>query len=534
MLYFFIMNLVFIQVPLSGSLPGNLDTWANLAMFKDMGNHILNIFHQVPLATSNYPCKNIWPLFGLDFFSGIIFLFYKLFNLTDIWAYHFYITTIFALNSLGIYKLCSLFSKSKWGGFLAGIFFSISNFVLANIDNPNIVLIFPGLFAFYCLIRSVREDSIRDLYLSLSLFCVQLLLAPVTCVMLFFVCGPYMLLHFPKLFGLLKKNRIRPFPILICILSLSPYIYYYFILRIPTSEYNIVRKMDITTYMSMNLEDFIRPLPNNILIHSDPKEWSTLIKSGYTGIAFLFTALAGGLSFRKSRLPIFIFLVGFIFSMGPHISSDGHPLLVSPVMLLYKIFPVSDYLRIPARFFIIGIAGLSILFSIGWEKLSTYNNAPTKVLMALIVVLYVAENLPMPMKKYPSYKVFDNGIGTQQYIQKSNFKNVLNLPSRLFESTDQREYVYMYYQTINTKRTINGSLAYVPAERLRNDSLCKKADQDSVLKRLINNNGIDLVVFHSDMADISEECILRTLESSDILKAIDTSGVKKVFCVKNK
>jgi len=530
-IFFIIINAVFIQMPLSGSLTGNNDTWANLSMFKDMGNHIANIFQHNQLASSNYPCNNIWPLYGLDFFSGIIFLFFKLFHLSDLWAYHLYISTIYALNSFAIYKLCRLYSASKFGCFLAGFFFSISNFVLANIDNPNIVLSFPGFLALYYLIGSLRNNSIGKFSAFILLSNLQFLMAPITAVMFFFIMAPYILFHCRKLFFLFRGNWIQVIPIALFLCSLIPYIYYYIILKIPTSEFNATRGVSVATNISMSLDDFCRTLPGNIFFQTENDQWISMIKSGYTGIALVSVAAIGAWPFRRTRYPLFIFLAGFFLSMGPYISIYSHPLFPSPLLIVYKLIPLSDYLRIPSRFFILGIAGLVILFSVGWERLMRSNNKSVRTLAYVIPILYIGENLPFPLKKYSSHKVFENGSKTNDFIRRSKYKNVLNLPSKLFDGQDYREYVYMYYQTINRINTINGSLAYFPKIRLQNDTLCRRIEQEGSLEKLVNNNSIDLVIFHSDLADTSENVELQTLKTSLLLKPIDTSGEEKIFAV---
>ena len=528
--YFLCINVVFIQMPISGSLAGNYDTWANLAMFKDLGKNISHFLFETPIATSNFPCKNTWVLYGLDFFSGFIFLFFKLFRLSDIWAYHFYISTIYTLNSFSIYKLSRLYANSTLSCFVAGFFFSISNFLLANIDNPNIILCFPGFLAVYSLISSIRSKSSNKLTLFFLLLSVQLLLAPVTFVMLVFFWAPYLLFHLRHFFCLIWRNKMVLISILLLGVSMLPYVYYYIILAIPTSEYNVIKSINVTPYLSMNLEDFFRTLTNN----SSKVEWSMKIKSGYTGIA-LFLTVFTGIYFQcnKVRYPLFIFFIGLILSMGPFIFFRGQSLCSSPVLIAYKLLPISDYLRIPSRFYLISMACLLIIFAVGLEILSTNDKRSMKVLYALILFTYIVENLPFPLEKYNSYLIIEKANKGECFIQQSKYKTILNLPSKLFDGKDAREYIYMYFQTINNKNTINGSLLYFPHERLRNDSLAKSAIHIQALKELIRSNGIDLVIFHSDLADSSEMGILSTLNATQFLSKLDSTGPKKIFEVRD-
>ena len=530
-MYFFVLNLVFIQFPLSGSLPGNHDTWANLAMFKDLGNNIQSYFGTATITSSNYPCQNTWPLFGLDFFSGLIFLAFKLLGLTDLWAYHFYITTIYALNSFGVYKICRCYSSYKVGCLLSGLFFSISNFMLGNIDNPNIVLAFAGFFAIYSLISALKESSGKRFVFSICFLSMQLLLAPITFVMIFFIWAAYLVFHYQALIHILTKNKGILFSFLILGVALMPYTYYYIILKIPTATNADKFNGQYMSVLSMNLNDFFRALPNSLFSHSIQTKWISNVKSGYTGIALICIALFGAWREKNSRYAIFIFLSGLILSMGPYFSINDEPIMRSPISILYWLFPFGNYFRIPSRFFLLALLGLVILFSIGLKNLKQKKPTSYKAFFFIILILYFGENYPFALQKYNSIKILSGSNSTQEFIRGSKFKNVLNLPSGLFVGNDEREYIYMYYQTINRKNTINGSLAYFPLIRLQNDSLCKQIGQADNLDKLIAMNSIDLIVFHSDLATNSDKEILSTLKISKNLLPIDTLGEKKLFAV---
>jgi hypothetical protein len=529
--YLIVIGVVFLQMPLSGAFPGHLDTWANLAMFNDLKNHILSLIHRQTIGSSIYPCQHVWVLFGLDFFSGVIFLFYKIFGVSDIWAYYFYITTIYSLNSFSVYKFCRLYSSSKLAALFAGLFFSISNFMLGNIDNPNIVLCFPGILSIYFLVSSIRNNQGNKIAWSVIFLSIQLLLAPITFVMLFTLWFVYVAWHGKAVWQLVTRSkRFFLISLLIFSISLTPYFVYYVISAVPVANYNQLRPIQYAPNLSMNLDDFLRTLPNNLLFR-DKSDQIPLLRCGYFGIALFLTAILSALSKQRKRFPVFITVAGIIACLGPYVSISNHAIFPSPLKLVYDFLPVSDYFRIPARAFLIGLLGLTVLSSIGMQWLLEQKGITTRVLFAFIPVIYLLENLPFPIKKYPVADKMKLAEYQQKIISPLKINTVLNLPSSLFTGQDSREYIYMYEQTLHKKNTINGSLAYFPSLRLRNDSLCKNAQQPEVLKEIIRSNSVDLIIFHTDLAQADEMKILQTLENAPFLSLVDSNSARKIFTI---
>lgn len=531
LLYALIIGLVFLQWPLYGSLPGDLDTWANLAMFKNMQLQLQHLFGGPVAGAANYPAQHVWALYGLDFFSGIIFLFYAALGFSDLWAYYLYIVTLYALNSYAVFKLCRLYSASGAGVFFAGLFFSLSNFMLGNVDGPNVAFCFPGFMAMYFLLTSISRSTSDRFAASVFFMGLCLLLSPVNAVVFAGLWLLVVVFRFKQAMQMaLNLKWFLPASVFVVLVA-APFIYYYKILKLGAVNYNQLNNLSYAPFLSLNLDSFWQTLPHNLIFKGTDTSWPRMVRSAYPALSIALVAVLGLFAGKRKLFPLLLLFGGALIALGPYICLHNNIVCPSPMLLLYRLLPFSTYVRVPLRLYFIALCGLMILFSMGWQILENLK-LPAKALLLLVVFMAFVESVPFPLVNYSSVGKLNQAFNNAQLLPRDGAV-VLNLPSSLFVQQDQREYIYMYYQTFHHHNILNGSLAYFPPERLRADSLCKQLNSNSAaLDSLIDEYHVGVIMFHKDFALASESAEEDILMQSPRLYLSKNTNNKMVFLVK--
>src|SRR5690606_17425460 len=124
---------------------------------------------------------------GLDFFSGIIWIFYVKVGFSEIWAYWLYITTILSLNSFGLFILSQHFLKNIFLRWSCGLIFSVHYFTYLNIDNPNVLFYFTFFLAIFFFLNFIKNHSVKYLYFAIIAAALQIYFSPYVFVFLFIV-----------------------------------------------------------------------------------------------------------------------------------------------------------------------------------------------------------------------------------------------------------------------------------------------------------------------------------------------------------
>src|SRR5688572_29467055 len=138
--YYVLMLLFFLQYPLQGSLTGDWDTFANLAMYKQIKLFIESVFLGFDPGSTNFPSKHVWAAFGADFGAGIFHLCFNLLGFNDLWANWLFISLVFASNSFGLYLLARHYIPMQIPRIIVGLLFSFCQFTLGILENPNVLV----------------------------------------------------------------------------------------------------------------------------------------------------------------------------------------------------------------------------------------------------------------------------------------------------------------------------------------------------------------------------------------------------------
>ncbi len=526
--YFACCLVFFLQFPLNISFTGDLDSVGNISMYKYFACKLVSIFTGCECGSFNYPMEHILLAYGADFGLGIFFNTIALF-LNDIWANWVFISLIYASNAIGISLISYSIFNNRLAAFLSGLFFSFSQFSLGNIENPNSIFFFLCFLSVNYLVKYYNNSLFLYLIKAFLLGGLQIYFAPTVFVSWALIA---IVICFYSFWDAIERKK-KIFQLLVASLTtslmISPYIYFFVLSGFLKDYYNPISTNNII-YMSLDLYDLFRVLPNNFLFEQidTTNNFIDQMKSAYLGLSIWALAIYGFYTFRnKYRILLgIIFMLGVIFSTGSYIMINKEPVCPAPLFILYEYSSFADFYRMPVRFFFIAIFILSLFSSYALSRFFTFPKM--KIWVVLLLILFVLENVPFPMKTYNhSYIVQDDSIYRVLRDKKRGSQNIAHLPSSLFSGeSDKYEYIFIYWQRLHHQNILNGGSAFFSQERLINNEWMSHFRYNGNLTKLIDANHLNYVVWHRN---IGGEEDLQRYDSR--LKLIEQSEFTNLYFV---
>jgi len=407
---------------------------------------------------------------GADYGIGIIHVALNYLGFSDVWANWVLISILFALNSWGLYLLLNKYFDDTQIAIAGSLLFSFAHFTLANLENPNTLVFFPAFLSLFYYLKYLddKKRNIRALYTALLIGAFQIYLSPY--VFLFHSILWSILIVYYEFseikWGIVKKYFLGA---LVYLLIISPYLYLFVLGNGVSSSYNVIREQDLAWALSLNIEDYIRALPNHLYINSnlifgDP--FVSKIKSAYLGIVFYLLALFGFIIDKNKRWPWgIVFITGILIATGPFVTHNYHKLFPSLLYPLYEVWGFDNIFRLPFRAFFISVIALIVFATAGLKHIKDRFQGP---IWFVIVLLILFENVPLRMEVYDHSRLLNPDTAFIEPIRDYNNATILSLPSGLFEyKSDRREYVYMYWQYYHHQNILNGNLAFIPTSRMK-------------------------------------------------------------------
>ena len=542
--YLLFFLLVFLQFPLKNSLQGNSDTWYNLNIFCDYGNRIIAFFTGETLGNALYPESSV-QIFAEPYLGeALTFLFFKLFQFSDLWAYYLFIVVTYATNGIAAFFLTKLYVKNAAAAFAAGWIFAASVFAFSQVELLNGLPYYFALLSIYFYQRYLWEKKLKLLIWCMVLGGLEIYFSAYIFVYQSLILGLVALFNW-KLLWYDKKLLINSFAYLSIYLALIfPFAWLYVFNSSIKEAWNPMT-MELMENFNLKPSDFFRSLNSNLLyapIHNI--EYGTLMKNANyanIGVAAYIVAIIGLFRpFRFKWLFIVIALLGLIFAFGPSIDF-GTVKFRMPMWWVYEYTDLMDFIRIPARAFSLWILAIAVFAALGLEILMKKVKYPHLLLFAF-VSFYLIENIPTSFHKYDSAAFLTPSQGFLTFFDAidDNQTVIVNFPSSIFEnrSNDQisefgREYIYAYWQTKHKKNTVNGSSGFFPQSKLRNNELMLNITSGNNLEQLIELNGVDYVAFHNKMVlDSTELAQLTFFSDSQFLNQLFENQELVIFEVK--
>lgn len=532
-LYSIICLFYFLQYPIAGSLTGDLDSIANLAMFKHLKIFIDSFFNGEAILNFCFPSKHIWFLYGADFGSGIIHIFFNYIGFNDLWANYLYISTLFTLNCFTLFLLINhLIDSKKWIAFLSAFIFCFSHFTLANLENPNVLIFFPSFSSLIFLLKFKLSASKKDIIISILIGGMLIYLSPTNFVM-------HIVLWTIFFFGLgldsalFSKLKLFFFAAVLYFILVIPYVWFFIFKIYNIDVYNLISNENLAFGTSMHLNNLFNALPEHIYNNNSLDigyTWLSKIKSAYLGVAFYFTLFYSFLLLRKDVYIKTLIIIGLIIAIGPYFVINFKIISPSFMYPFFEYLHFDNYIRVPIRYFFISIFAATILIAKLFNHLYSNGKGAWVIMLFCLIII---ENVPLKMEKYSERQeiVLNPPTSTFELIKnKDTWNSILFLPSSLFNyEGDRQEYIYMYWQTLFKKNIVNGNLAMIPKERMILKELIDSFDKKN-LNLILNNYPIDAIVYVKEFADSSNVGSLQVLmESSELVSKVLENDKMVVF-----
>ncbi|NKQ34722.1 MAG: hypothetical protein HF973_03805 [Chloroflexi bacterium] len=359
-------------------------------------------------------------------------------------AYNITMLLNIVLAGFSMFQLARYLTKSTTAGLLAGIVFAFNSHNLYQTAHPVLAAVWCLPWAALYFIKAVRENNLKYafvaavfVFLGTAVSTILLILMGIWFVFLLF----YMLIfsEFPRppwrillTFGL--TSLLLTFPLLFPLLQDA-----------------------LTNGNNSFVTDPQRSLVTNIASLALPRwrEWPDSyfwLKRGlYIGfVPAILALLAAIFRWRKARLWLLLFVLAFLFAIGPVPQFLGYrPDIVFPWTL-----PIAPILRNMYRMMILFSLGLAMLVAYGWTVLADFfRSAPGKKMAAAFIVgtLIFLDYTAGPFPTSPAtvslfYTTYLHNIPDDAVLA-------------ILPTGRQPDKRYMYYQIYHEQPTINGVIS---------------------------------------------------------------------------
>lgn len=411
-----------------------------------------------------------------------------------IFAVNIYTLLTFPIAGMGMYLLVRSFTRHEWASILTGAMFAFSIPRFGQLSHVPAISSQWFPFFIYGLYWFLASGKFRHLTVALISF---LLLLGSTVYLGVFAVVVAIIMTGGFVFDWIKKHQITvlwhrlttamlPLTLtaVVSLVLMYPYI------RLKAEHPEITRSLDESSARAAYQQDYGSVTNTSLLagiLKTNEGE-----RALYPTVALLLLAAFGLFQWKKKnlRFTIALFsavaLIGLILSFGPERPFSIGPFdtgyITLPYTFLYKVFPLLQILRVPARFSIVFILGLSVLAGYGAACMRGSRLKKYEILaFAGMTILFLIEiwQMPLSLVKVPTYS--DIPLVYQWLRQQSNVRAIIELPIgnieegnmpiqqqvRLpYEKTNEdaplvSETYRVYFAGFHDKKTVNGYSGYV-------------------------------------------------------------------------
>jgi len=448
-------------------------------------------------------------------------------------AYNIVFILSFILSGFGMYLLAYHLIKDRISAIIAGTIFAFSIYRFAHFGHLHILSAQWMPFALLYLDKFLKDRTYKNWSIFIIFFVLQVLtswyLAFYTIILValytfykFIICKDMICLVQNCKF----QMKILLFVIVVTIMVL-PFVIPYIKANI---DYNFKRPIQENEYYSADIIDYFTATPSNFLYGELAKTRGNIKfaeHSLFVGFTIIILSLYGLIPLIKSPLKeyrqyynqiffIFLIIIAFILSLGPYLHILGHKIdIVLPYYYLYSVPGISS-MRVPSRFIVLAVFGLSILGGYGSSKIikqfeNIYKNK--KFIPAILIVfLILIESVWTIPIYYPKFPTGENIPEVYKWLNtKEGDFAIVELPMRPIDDT-----VYMYYSIYHWKKLVNGYSGFFPENYVLITDYLKKFPSNESINILKDIGGVRYIIIHTDKIDNSSIMISETADYKDI------------------
>lgn len=473
-------------------------------------------------------------------------------------AENMYILATFVIAAFSMFFLAYYLTKNTPASALTGIFFAFSVPRLAQIGHmPALGSQWMPLF-FLFLFQYLETGSWKHLWLTFLFYFLNItssiyfgvFLMPAVGVAIF-IQGITWIYHrnYQGISKILKTFAISLIPMLvILIVVLFPY------LRLSAEYPGIKRGIDDTARLGAKLADYATVLPTSWLSDIGLRT-STNEEPLYPTVTLITLAAIGliwGWKANKKYISFFLLsgIVAFLLSFGPYMDIILSPYkwfhLTAPYFYLYKVFPLLQIVRVPARLSILVIFSLASLASLGLGKM--LNKKYAFPLALVILLIYLCEvwqvgtpsvQVPLARDVPPVYQWLAKQpdavvVAEIPFRPELTFEPMeLQLMHTYAETRDNNGYALetyrVYFSYFHKKRILNGYSSYFPQVYQDHATMLANFPTADAMGKL-QKEGVRYIVVHGNQyTDRNGADVLSELTNFSTIKKIEQFGTDYVY-----
>lgn len=528
------------------NLSYNADNW--LKGFNTLLN--TNIFY--PLTNTVAYSDTLW---GQSFFlNPVIWLTHN-----PILAENIAIVLSFPLAAVSMFLLSMYVTGSKPASFAVGIFYAFSYPRLSQIGHlPTISSQWLPLYMFY-LFKFLESGKRKNFVLLCIWYLLSItssiyfgvFLIPITVVV---VIGDFIKRLLSHTLHEYKDRVVALLPILfpfVVILGivLFPYI------RLKAENPEIKRSIDDVTHLRASLIDYITVLPTSLNTYALPTNTNEHVL--FPTFTLLLLACFGLVTTHKRTrylMSIFVLIAvtSFILSFGNEqsftIGSFSTGTLKMPYYYLYKLFPLFQIVRVPARFSIFIILSLCVLAAGGIDHIMKKNKSKWVAGVVLCTFIFEVWQTNTPFVTAPMKQSIP---GVYTWIQEQAEPMILaELPIALFyhgntmEDQLYKSYAMLhgsdvyaletyrvYFSVFHKKRMINGYSGFLPESYNKLAETLEGFPSEFSIKSLQEIGVTHAIVHIGQYENKKRDDVVKALNNSSLLTLAYSIDDDRVYTV---
>ncbi|MBU4338222.1 hypothetical protein KKB43_01920 [Patescibacteria group bacterium] len=439
----------------------------------------------------------------------------------------------FVFAAYSAYLLANYLTKDKKISFISGIIFGFSPFMIArSLIHFNLLTAgaIPLFILFY--LKLLKEPKIKNsLFLAIAFFLVTISAwqyGLFAIIFVFFSSIFFAIFRKQKIFN---KTYLKSFFlfIILSILLLLPVAFP--MIKTAVERKTIPSNFSETLIWSADPFSYITPSPLSNLFGSfiDPKLYNTfsnyMVESttylGFLEIAMLIFYLKRRKEMdQKAKYWLYLFIVFFILSLGPHLKMFGlnFEKLPLPYYFILKYIPFFNFAKESVRLsvFIALFSSIIFAFSLKYIFSSKNYNARKNALLVFFALAIIAERMIFP---YPIEKIKAPSFYNEISREKENYA-ILDLPVDSILGFS----FYNYYQTMHKKKIVSGkimpyafsesSYSFIKEDDFLSQSTClvdknmvkpyNPQNSGAIIEKFKKNN-IKYVIIHKDLINVFDE-----------------------------
>jgi len=287
---------------------------------------------------------------------------------------------------------------------------------------------------------------------------------------LWLIWRPALSLRIPA--GTARMIRLAPYAAVAGIAALMP-VLVALAIRVAEGRYVSPRIFWRSSTPGVDLLAFLLPNPNNPLSPDASRAWLSSLNGGFVEnvasipwVALAIIVVAAIMARNVlSRYWLGLSLVAVSLAVGPFIRLAGLETYIPGPWSLLRYVPVFGSARAPARFTVLVMMGVAMLFALALTSIGRAHPRWRRAMIAVVAVMVIGELLPAPRQLYSAQvpRFYDLIASDPSPVR------VLELPFGIrdgLSSAGDFNASSQYYQTRHGKQLIGGYLSRVSSQRI--------------------------------------------------------------------